>query len=689
MLRPTPDQVDLLVLGAGWTSEFLIPLLEKKKILFAATTTNGRDGTIPFKYDPESEDEGQFKRLPTAVTVVISFPLKGKGQSSHLTKLYQKTHEGSKPQFIQLGATSIWKGAGWQDENSPYDTTNSRAIAEDELMDVADGAVLDLAGLYGGARQPRNWVDWVVKSKAELKAKGALHLIHGEDVSRAIIALHHNFTPAKRWLLCDLHTYDWWDLVQDWAVEAGRKAEAHDNLVDEAEIAKQKQLQIWVGELMEEEGVRALPRDTPLLGRVLDACEMKSITDLLIAAALVRAQDIEFISDPGVFGPPLEVQHAYYGQWPTGIAVSSTGRKFSNFPGGLDPTNTYNGSNDVFTVGELTSLTNETAYPSLEMNHPPGGAINYTTNPPTGASYPDYLIGVQSVVVDPLDRLWILDTGRVLTPDGTLVYAAYGGPKLVGVDLNTNEVFKTILFPQTVAYADSYLNDVRFDLRAEVSDSGEGVAYITDSSSEGRNGIIIVDLGSGESWRHLELTQPVRSQSQFLPFIWGQPIYYALGGQPYSHFPLGSDGIALSADGERLFWGPLGSRYLFSCATSLLRQRGQTSELLAEQGVTNHGEKGASDGFETDSNGYMYVGNNEGNAVNLFNPQNGTTVPFVRDPRINWVDTMSVASDGYLYFTVNQINFSPASYPGTDRRVRPFALFKALLPDGGTKVQLK
>ncbi|KAI4594238.1 hypothetical protein KJ359_008513 [Pestalotiopsis sp. 9143b] len=415
---------------------------------------------------------------------------------------------------------------------------------------------------------------------------------------------------------------------------------------------------------------------------------MKLITLFLGVVALVEAQDIQFISDPGVYGPSLETQHAYYGQWPTGIAVSSTGRKFSNFPGGLDPTNVYNGSNDVFTVGELTSLTEETAYPSLEMNHPPGGAINYTTSPPTAANYQDYLIGVQSVVIDPKDRLWILDTGRVLTPDGQLVFSSYGGPKLVGVDLNTNQVIKTIVFPTTVAFPDSYLNDVRFDLRPGITESGEGVAYITDSSSEGRNGIIIADLGSGDSWRHLDLAGPVRSEYQFLPFIWGQPIYYALGGMPYTSFPLGSDGIALAADGERLYWGPLGGRKLYSCATSLLRARGPTSELLAQQGVTSHGEKGASDGFETDSNGYIYVGNNENNAVNLFNPANGTTVPFVRDPRINWVDTMSVAADGNLYFTVNQINLSPASYPGTERRVRPFALFSAPLPDGGSKVIL-
>ena len=73
------------------------------------------------------------------------------------------------------------------------------------------------------------------------------------------------------------------------------------------------------------------------------------------------------------------------------------------------------------------------------------------------------------MVIDPLDRLWILDTGRVLTPDGkTLVPSSYGGPKLIGVTLSNNTVFQTILFPQDVAFPDSYPNDVRFDLRATV-----------------------------------------------------------------------------------------------------------------------------------------------------------------------------------------------------------------------------
>lgn len=39
---------------------------------------------------------------------------------------------------------------------------------------------------------------------------------------------------------------------------------------------------------------------------------------------------------------------------------------------GLDPANVYNGSNSVYTVGELTGLTTEAPYPSREINSPPG-----------------------------------------------------------------------------------------------------------------------------------------------------------------------------------------------------------------------------------------------------------------------------------------------------------------------------
>ncbi len=63
----------------------------------------------------------------------------------------------------------------------------------------------------------------------------------------------------------------------------------------------------------------------------------------------------------------------------TGIAVSSTGRMFSNYPPGLDPMDTN------YTVAELTGNTTEMPYPSLAYNTPPGGRINYSTYPAVSA----------------------------------------------------------------------------------------------------------------------------------------------------------------------------------------------------------------------------------------------------------------------------------------------------------------
>ena len=127
-------------------------------------------------------------------------------------------------------------------------------------------------------------------------------------------------------------------------------------------------------------------------------------------------------------------------------------------------------------------------------------------------------------------------------------------------------------------------------------------------------------------------------------------------------------------------------RYLYSVPTAALRAHDSTSELLVQGSVTNKGEKGLTDGMETDSNGYIYAGNVEQEAVVSFFPNNATSAVFVRDPRINWVDTLSIGWDGYLYFTVNQLYRSSNFYPGTERRVHPYVLFKAPLPEGGKKV---
>ena len=164
------------------------------------------------------------------------------------------------------------------DHTSPYDTNNERAIAEDELLSLG-GCVLNLAGLYGGKRHPKHWIPKVAKSKEQVKGKTTLHLIHGRDVSRAIIAAHRSLvegdgkTGGKRWMLTDLRVYDWWDLIQTWGPQAREKAAENEvgGRKEGMDGAEGLEYEKWVGELMEEEGVRALPRSVDGLGRRLDS----------------------------------------------------------------------------------------------------------------------------------------------------------------------------------------------------------------------------------------------------------------------------------------------------------------------------------------------------------------------------------------------------------------------------------
>ncbi|TVY39586.1 hypothetical protein LSUB1_G005827 [Lachnellula subtilissima] len=270
--RNHSGSVDILILGAGWTSTFLIPLLDQQKISYAATTTTGRDGTYKFKFENVDHDDNpeQYAALPDAKTILITFPLKGKGQSTHLITSYIQNHGSKKsdPNFIQLGSTGIFSIENqdtWVTRHSKYDKSNPRAIAEDELLSHG-GCVLDLSGLWGGSRQPRNWIDRVASTKEQLKGKNSLHMIHGEDVARAIIAVHRKFSAAKseRFILTDLIVYDWWTVILGFSGELD---------AENANSEREKSQIKWVGELMDEQNIKALPRSMEQLGRCYDCRE--------------------------------------------------------------------------------------------------------------------------------------------------------------------------------------------------------------------------------------------------------------------------------------------------------------------------------------------------------------------------------------------------------------------------------
>jgi len=255
-----------------------------------------------------------------------------------------------------------------------------------------------------------------------------------------------------------------------------------------------------------------------------------------------------------------------------------------------------------------------------------------------------------------------------------------GGPKLVCVDLASDQVVQTILLPRDVAPATSYVNDVRFDLRR----GSAGIAFITDSSQQGPNGLIVVDLDSGETWRRLHehpSTKPETVRS-FLPLVEGQPFVQSQGGGAVEIGPaMGSDGIAISADGERLFYCPLGSRRLYSVAIEALVDRSQDDSAVVATIVDEGDRGGASDGLESDADGFIYSTNYEHNAILRRGPD-GLWQTVAHDPRLLWPDTLSVATDGYLYVTANQLHRQPRYHQGQDLRQKPYTLFRIHIGSG-------
>lgn len=54
----------------------------------------------------------------------------------------------------------------------------------------------------------------------------------------------------------------------------------------------------------------------------------------------------------------------------------------------------------------------------------------------------------------------------------------------------------------------------------------------------------------------------------------------------------------------------------------------------------------------------------------------------VHDPGALWPDTLSVAADGHLYFTANQLHRQKNYHGGQDLREKPYALFRVKVDAG-------
>jgi sugar lactone lactonase YvrE len=338
-----------------------------------------------------------------------------------------------------------------------------------------------------------------------------------------------------------------------------------------------------------------------------------------VAIAGCRHEIREVTSEP----PRIETVAESDRQW-TGIAVSGTERLFVCFP---------RWSDDVpVSVAERLPSGELRAYPDGVWNDwSPGGPAERR------------FVCVQALHVDANDDLWILDPGNP-----KFLGVVPGAPKLLRVDLETDEVVETFPFDAEAAPPASYLNDVRVDTERRV-------AYVTDS---GLGAILVVDLATGFVRRRLEDHASTKSEGIDL-LIEGRWWRLPDGSRPEVH----ADGIALTPDREWLYWQALTGRTLYRAPTEALREASD-EELPAR--VETVAGVGASDGILFDKEGRLLLSSLEASAVRRRRPDGPIDV-LAQGPAISWPDSFAIGPDGSVYFTTAQIHLG--ADPGQPYRI--------------------
>ncbi len=318
----------------------------------------------------------------------------------------------------------------------------------------------------------------------------------------------------------------------------------------------------------------------------------------------------------------------------TGVTVSKSGRLFVNYPRWSD---TYR-----YAVAEVMKDGSSKPFPDTEWNL-------WDSKP---ASAGKHFVCVQSVVVDDSDTLWVLDPAAPL-----LASVVPGGAKLVAIDLKTNRVSRVINFGSDVVKPDSYLNDIRFDLPRHT-------AYMTDS---GPGGIVVLDLSTGKAHRALDDLPATKFEKGVQIVIDGKPVL----GPDKKPPAFNSDGIALSPDGNDLYFQAVTAKTLYRVKTSALRDNPSAAASSVEK-VT---QTFPVDGLWMDKKGRLYLSDLTHDAVSRLLP-NGKIETLATDKRLQWPDTFSEGPDGAIYITASHINDSPKFNEGLSVRKLPYTVFK-------------
>jgi sugar lactone lactonase YvrE len=177
-----------------------------------------------------------------------------------------------------------------------------------------------------------------------------------------------------------------------------------------------------------------------------------------------------------------------------------------------------------------------------------------------------------------------------------------------------------------------------------VSDSG------LRSAPSNAAGLIVVDLASGRTRRVLD------RHPSMLPQPGAKVVAHGTEVWPGKPLVLGVNGIALSPDGNTLYWTVTTGTHAYAIPTAPLRDPHASPAALATA-VRDLGDVGGNtDGIVTDATGNLYITDVTRNGIVRYDPRTQALALQASDEGVHWPDTPTIAPDGDVVFTASHLN---------------------------------
>lgn len=262
---------------------------------------------------------------------------------------------------------------------------------------------------------------------------------------------------------------------------------------------------------------------------------------------------------------------------------------------------------------------------------------------------------VQSMEIDPnTGYMWIVDTGYIPRMENVEVQPVDSCPaKLIIFDLNTHKEIHRYIFPRmTVGFGLFYLNDIVLGY----SENEARYAFMSDTLDYK---LVVYDYKEDISYSYSHAN--MRADEEY--------INITISNMTLTGIITGINGIAMSPDFRYVYYSSVAGVGLHQVETSVLTSAKGNSAAFAAS-VRTIGEKvSPGDGMAYGSKNNLYYSALGPNAIykwdisaDLGPSGDFNTVPMISQselvshPLMQWVDTLALDDDGYLWFTTSRLN---------------------------------